>query len=385
MSETIARLAEIVLPPELGIKRDHIVPEAWRGPGHDARYDFHTLVYDNVYLPERGMVALFCPKLLNFRRLLARADIRLDGRRVRARRIRKFRRYDVVELPARICPVELSVEIDGWRAAVPVNPAEPGIFAGMNCLMTLSRNNALPWIRDWAEFHVREHGAEAVVFMDNGSDAYGLGDIAAALAEVSGLKAIRVLGANRPYGPVNGKKKPTKGKFLQAGVTNIARWRYFGAARAVLVNDIDELFIRRGAATIFDATVASRAGYLKVRGEWRLSMAPTGVRPRHRDHVLVPKSQEVCPAKYCVVPDGRLRNYSWGTHNLDRLWFSEKYASADFGYFHCRSISDLWKRDRGDRCALVERIDEDAVALFERVYGPDAGERAAQEAVCEAM
>lgn len=371
MPETRGLLASVVLPPELGIRRDHIVPESYRGEGYDARYDFFTLIYDAVYLPERGVVALFCPKLLNFAGVLRRADVRLDGARARIWpwNIRYHRRYDVVVLPVTGPVAELTLEIDGWRCALPVSVAEPEVFAGLNCLMTLSRNNALEWIHDWALFHAREHGAQAVVFMDNGSDAYGLEEVEAALASVPELRAIRVISAPAPYGPVGGRRKPTKAKYLQAGVTNIARWRYFGAARAVLVNDIDELFVKRGAQGIFDATVAAKGGYLKVRGTWRLANTPPGVLPRHRDHVLLPAEEEICPAKYCIVPGGPLRRYSWGTHNLDRLWFSDQYETEAFGYYHCRSISDLWKRDRAERSSADRGVDPEAVGVMERVFG----------------
>ena len=364
-SDTRASLSAIVLPEALG-RRDYVVPESWRAENFDARYDFHTLIYDAVYLPARGIVALFCPKLLNFAKLLARAEIRLDGARVRPGWIRRHRRYDVVPLPAKCQPAELSIDLGDWRAAVPVNPAEPEAFAGMNCLMTLSRNNALEWIHDWALFHARAHGARGIVFIDNGSDAYDLGAIEETLARVPGIERIRVLAANHPYGPVGGRRKPTKGKFLQAGVTNIARWRYFRAARAVLVNDIDELVVSPAGQSLFDATVAAPGGYLKVRGVWRLADLVPGVMPRHRDHIYPPAADEICPAKYCIVPNGPLRRYSWGTHALDRHWLSSRYETTDFRYFHCRSISDLWKRDRAERSNAHLDADPEAVALYAR-------------------
>jgi hypothetical protein len=152
-----------------------------------------------------------------------------------------------------------------------------------------------------------------------------------------------------PYGPVaRGTKRPTKAKFLQAGLTNLARDRFLGAARAVLVNDVDELVVRHGTATIFDATAASRGGFLKFRGAWRMAAPAGGGIPRHRDHWLVPQDGKLeCPTKYCAVPGGRLRRYSWGTHNLDRLWFSARHETTDFGYLHCRDISSRWKGARG--------------------------------------
>ena len=60
----------------------------------------------------------------------------------------------------------LSVGIDGWQEEVAVSPLGREAFAGRNCLVTLSRNNDLRWIRDWAAFHVREHGAEALLLFD---------------------------------------------------------------------------------------------------------------------------------------------------------------------------------------------------------------------------
>ena len=68
-------------------------------------------------------------------------------------------------------------------------------------LLTLSRNNDLRWIRDWVRFHVREHGADAVLFFDNGSTGYGPPEIEAALAGIGGVGRSVCVAAVFPYGP----------------------------------------------------------------------------------------------------------------------------------------------------------------------------------------
>jgi hypothetical protein len=176
-----------------------------------------------------------------------------------------------------------------------------------------------------------------------------------------------------PYGPVaKGTKRPTKAKFLQAGLTNLARVRFLAAARAVLVNDVDELVVRRAGPSVFDAAAASRAGFVKFRGIWRVAAPVPGRLPRHRDHWLIPADGNVdCPAKYCAVPGGRLRRYSWGTHNLDRLWMSRRHETEDFAYLHCRDISSRWKTSRPASAPGAE--DAEARALLARVLPDEAG------------
>jgi hypothetical protein len=377
VTAAIATLGSLILPEGGALRRDHIVPADQRGPGYDARYDFRTLVYDAVHLPEERVVRLFCPKLLNLEAVFRRGEVTLDGARVRPRRPRRHRRYDTVDLPARTPPSRLAVRFGDWSGETAVSAAEAA-FAGRNVLLTLSQNNALAWIRDWALFHVREHGADAIVFFDNASTEYRPEDVLATLASVPGLAEARVIAAPMPYGPVaSGTKRPTKAKFLQAGLTNLGRFRFLRQARAVLVNDVDELVVRCGARSIFDATAESRGGFLKFRGVWRMAAAE-GL-PRHRDHWLVPADGKIdCPAKYCAVPDGRLRRYSWGTHNLDRLWMSRRHETDAFGYLHCRDISSRWKTSRPSSDAGAE--DPEARALLARVLPDEAAPPVGAEA-----
>lgn len=369
----LARLATLVLPPEAGLRRDRIVADAEAGPDFDARYDFGTLVYDAAFLPAERAVALVCPKLLNLERVLREGEIRLDDRPARLRRIRRYRRYEVALLPADRAPAALSLAWGGWRVETATPPPEDSeAFAGRNCLMTLSRNNDLRWIRDWAAYHVAEHGADAVLFFDNGSTDYAPGDVLDTLAGIEGMRVVRVVSAPMPYGgfPLRGAR--SRALFLQTGLWNAARLRLLARARAVLNCDVDELVLRHGPRGVFDATAASWGGFLSFAGEWRAHRAPPDRLPLHRDHVRLPARPGGCPNKYCIVPGGRLRRFSWDVHNLIRLPFSRMFETREFGYLHLHGISTRWKSASSRRVLEAGEVDAPTSDLLRRHFGaPD--------------
>lgn len=354
----IETLASVVLPETF--RRAHVVPERRRAPGYDAGYDFHTLCYDAIAVP--GAVWLFAPKTNGFEPLL-RTGLTLDGRPARVTRIRRFERYDIVELPWTGPAPRLGVAAGGWQAEVQVTAADRGTFEGLNCLMTLSKNNDLAWIADWVRFHVAEHGAEAVLFYDNGSRDYGAAEVAETLAAIPGLKAVRVLSAPFLYGPQAKGRMKFRANFLQAALLNLSRWRFLAGARAVLQCDVDELIDRRGGAGIFDATVAARAQFVRVPGVWRFPDSG-GRMPRHRDHYLRGAEDKTCPPKYCIVPEGPMRGKSWATHGLHGVWFGKRFVREDYRFLHCYGISDFWKGRPQSAAEAAASVDPEARALL---------------------
>ncbi len=337
-----ARLATLALPDEAGIRRDHVIPAALRGPDFDARYDFRTLAYDAIHLPGRGVLTLVCPPLLNLAQVLRRGEILVDGQPVRPGRIRRRRRFDFVDLPCPNPPATLAVRFEGWQVETSIPEPAAAPFAGRNCLLTVSRDNALRWIGDWARFHVREQGADAVLFFDNGSTEYGPGDVLDALASVEGLAAVRVAPVPLPFGPIPRGGSRSRALFLQSALWNVARLRFLAGARAVLPCDVDELVTGRGGRSVFDAAVASRAGLVAFCGTWRAYESGEGL-PLHRDHDRLPLRARPCPRKYCVVPGRALGRLAWNTHSLVGLPFPGLFESPDFSYLHCHGISTRWK------------------------------------------
>lgn len=336
-------LSGLVLPESLGLRRDHVVADRYRPEGYDDRYDFRTLAYDAVYFPLEEKVRLFCPKLANFQALFGKARLGLDGAPVRSVRLRREERSDIVEIRAVSGATCLTITVGEWQGTLAVARADPAPFRGTNCLMTLSRNNDLVWIRDWAEFHVREHGANAVLFFDNGSTLYGAEEIDAVLRSVAGLRCVKVVRADFPFGPAGIKPHKFDANFLQRAMLNLARLRYLAEARSVLVCDVDELIWRGGETSIFDATVASRGGYLRIPGAWRFPGANGTGWVRHADHTLVDPVRSPCPPKYCIAPRGRLRGHVWATHRVAGLVWQSRHLAKDFGFLHCQGISDFWK------------------------------------------
>src|SRR5262249_35653329 len=84
--------------------------------------------------------------------------------------------------------------------SVLIRPRESGqqLFAGRRVVTTMSKDNPLDWIKDWARFNVRVHRADAVIIYDNGSTSYRCDDIRDALAGLEGLDRLLVVPWNYP-------------------------------------------------------------------------------------------------------------------------------------------------------------------------------------------
>lgn len=363
MDEPREALASIILPEALGLRRDRVVPERFRTEAFDPGYDFTTLVYDAACIEGRG-VWLFCPKLCNLERPLRRAVIEIDGAPARIRRIRRFERHDIVEIPCPTPARRMRLVLEGWESETEISPDESARFAGRNCLLTLSRNNELRWIRDWVVHHVRGHGADALLFYDNGSEAYGAAEIRAALAGIDGLAEIRILRVPFLYGPQASRRMKFTANFLQAALLNLARWRFLDRASAVLSCDVDEMVFGTGGRTIFEATRAARSGFVRFRGRWRYPDSAPGETPLHRDHYLRGPAESLCPPKYCIVPGGPMRGRAWATHSLRGTPFGRRFVTREFFFLHCFGISDFWKGRPLQRAREASDIDEEARRLL---------------------
>jgi hypothetical protein len=343
-----------------GFARTPPVPPAQHGEGFDAAFDASTLWYDAVRLGSR--IHLVCPKLLNLRPLLNDASLALDGRRLRLRRLVRFRRHDIALLDAPAGGDRLTLRAGRWEGASGVSPDQTDLFAGLNASVHISRNNDPRWIADWARFHVSAHGLQAMLLIDNGSDAYPPEAILEALAP-TGLARAVVLSAPQPYGPPRAKGRPGIAKFLQPAMLNLARLRFLARARAVLNADIDELvWYRRGS--IFDAAVASALGYVSFDGRWRLPASEAQPPFRHADHTRPRAGAKTCPTKYCLVPSGPIGRLSWDVHRPDWALLPSRRLLRDAGYWHCQAITTNWKgHDRLRARPALPEDPETAAAL----------------------
>ncbi|SNS16228.1 hypothetical protein [Tropicimonas sediminicola] len=321
------------------LRREVLVPEGARGEGFDAAYDWTTVWYDAVQRDRE--ILLVCPKLLNFKALIADGALKVDGQPARIARRESFRRHDIVRLRTGAPATRLSTSAGRWQGESGVSPDQSALFAGLNASLHISRDNRPEWIADWARFHIAEHGLEAMLVMDNASETYPPEAILDALAG-TGLKRAVVLRVPQPYGPVRQKKGGGGAKFLQPAMLNLARLRFLHRARAVLNVDLDELVWTR-AGSVFDATVASRFGFVTFEGRWRMPSLDAEPPFHHADHRFLRYKDAPCPTKYCLRPDGWRARIGWDVHRPETWLPTGALKRTDFGYWHCRGVTTNWK------------------------------------------
>lgn len=339
MSNThINHLASLSLDGS-GKRREPPIAVEDRPEGYDAAFDADTLWYDAVQVDDE--VHIVMPRLLNLRHAVNDGSLMLDGARAKPLGRRIGRRHEIQTLAAPNPASRASVRIGRWIGETAVHPDQSDLFAGLNASVQLNRNNDLRWIVDWARYHVSAHGLQAMLVVDNGSDAYPPEAILEALAPV-GLDQIVVLCAPLPYGPPRSGKTSAEGKYLQSGMLNVARLRFLRRARAVLVADIDELVWAK-SGSVFDAAARSFLGYVSFKGTWREPDPEAALPWTHGDHRFPGTFNGPCPTKYCIVPGGRLGRLSWDVHRPERALLPSRLTRRDLGYWHCRGVTTNWK------------------------------------------
>ena len=212
-------------------------------------YDSRTIFYDVFRCDDDRKVVAIGPPPVNLRNELEKLRITCGGRMIPHRK-REYRRLCVLELtcdqtanagknlPLRFSFPSFDVEIE-----VPPHPLSAPAEAHHLGLMTLQRNNPLPWILDWCRWHHRLHGVSRLVLYDNASDNHD--DLAAALARMDETVDIVLVDWPFPYGP----RWSPKNQFCQTGAQNHYRLR-FGSADAWCLNlDIDECLVVSGKKT----------------------------------------------------------------------------------------------------------------------------------------
>ena len=350
-------LSSVTLDPASGLKREAARAEQMQLPDYAAKYDWDTLFYD-VYRAGQRIVFQGPPFLNLLEPLKQSAPLKgaFGFPRFAARHYGQKKRG---EIWLRSDADQVEIEGPLGRYAINVQPDMADVFAGRRVITTLSKDNDLRWIADWVRFYARIHGADGVLFYDNGSTAYDMAELQATLEEATegAFPAVAVSWPFR-YGPqggmagaVNGVEADWDSDFCQTGSLQHARHRFLRRALSVLNVDIDELVLDDGGETsIFAATEASRSGFLKFPGRWIGTHAEPPARRetcRHADFVHRDLPDEaVCPPKYCLVPGraDRLAD-SWSVHNLFGA-AANRQLSRRFSYRHMRGITNSWKEDR---------------------------------------
>jgi len=276
--------------------------------------------------------------------------------------------------------VRLTVAEQSFELAVQPNHAAD--FAGRKVLFTMSKDNDLAWIAEWARWHQRLHGTDAVVLFDNGSSRYGTGEIENTLLGVPGIDKVVVLRWPYAYGMTDPalRVNPFYILFLQVSSMSVALRRFAPAAAGLLNCDIDELVSTPSGTTIYELCERSRQGLVAMRGRFMEAEADAGVAAGQRTHrhytsyLADPKRAASRPSKWILDPR-RPWVRSLAVHPYmhwieRRPWFA-KTMPTDVFYRHFRGINTNWKQPRTQaRHASSDELVQDAE--FARLVIADA-------------
>lgn len=373
------------LAPATGILREPPRPPELRNADYSGSFDWDTVFYD-VYRSGRHVVFQGPPFLNLLDHLKSAVPFKraFGFPRFCARHYGQCKRG---EIWLRSDADHFTIDSALGHFAITVQPDMADRFARRRVVTTISKNNDLRWLADWVRFYVRIHGADGILLYDNGSTAYSLSELQATLDEAGeGMPALAVSWPF-PFGPqggfvggMNGKQAPWDSDFCQIGSLQHARFRFLSRARSVLNVDIDEMVLGENGGSIFAATEASPASFIKFPGRWITTYAPAGADRetcRHADFTHHEKGGPLsCPPKWCVVPGrGDKRADSWSIHNLFGAR-GNKSVSDDWHFRHKRGITTSWKEKRwrmNDATCASELEQDQLLAHAYRAAGLEHG------------
>lgn len=342
---SVHTLSSLILPADAGYRRDAPKRTVIKADRFWDRYDSRTLIYDCYFDADLRTLTFLLPRSFNFADLIKRAVFRADGQILPKPKWRKWRHHETLTFKAVQAPQSVTIQINDMTLTAPVNTVDRGLD-GLNTIYTLSRDNDLKWISDWVQFHVTHHDLQAVVLFDNGSTAYDPTEIDVLLSSITGIKAVRVIKADLPHGPLNSDcAHRSEAKFLQVAMLNLARDRFMARSRAMLHLDIDEMLVSTTGENIFDATVNDRWGHLTFPGIWHYP-SPATADVTHGSHRHIRAGDTLCPTKFALNPQGIFGRAALQVHSLERINRKFRFAPARFWFMHCHGISTSWKYAR---------------------------------------
>lgn len=348
---SVASLSPIVIPQASQFRR-RVRENVAKGDPTDLRgYDYKTLFYDVYRLDD--VVHLSGPPLLNLQKLFKPDSMSIDGAPVSPK-------FDHIKRTQRSC-VEvdrsaktLSISTAAITASVTIQDAEVSAFGDRNVIITMSKDNSLQWIRDWANFYAVHHDVSGVLIYDNGSTIYTPQELLTALSDVPGIDAVIVVPWLFPYGP-QAAGIGAYGNFSQASMFEHARRRFLSLAKTVINADVDELALTSNGGTIPDSVSRSPSGAVIYCGRWiePYSLAPATREPVFTDFKFYDKTDERCKPKWALQPARIPYNIQWRTHWLEGL---SKDPSDEIIHRHFRGITTAWLYKRHANKPFSEKV-----------------------------
>ena len=349
-------LGQISLPLDAEIVREQPRPEHLRQTSYDEEFDFHTLFYDTFLMANSSHVRLVGPLLFNLKPYVEEGNVSVvEGSENGSPKLVEYKltsrqknhRLDLFfDGSAMGCILEFDFGALG-KYRVKINQNDGDLFSARRVVFTMFKYEPLTWLKDWAEFNVKYHGADALLIYHNNSVHYNTTEIAEALSEVEDLKCIVVVHWPYKYGPGANGTGRWDSTFCQLGMFEQAQARYLASAKSVLNGDIDELVITEGHVSLFDMAENSKDGYLPFGG---VAIAGLDVEPeakiavRHRDFTALADTPHggAVGRKWVLLPHVCHSDNLWLIHGVKRLPFDEG-LSEKVTLCHFMGISTNWK------------------------------------------
>jgi tetratricopeptide (TPR) repeat protein len=329
-------------------------PLSLRHLDYEDNFDFTTIFYDCFWDHTGGAIILIGPPLANLETDLDLAIVACPSMvECKATLRHVFLGCQVVVRPP-LGTTGLIIRTRTRETFIAPQPNLCDLFRDRRAIVTLSRNNNLVWIRDWAQFNQRYHGCNGVLIYDNDSNEYCIDDIYDHLQDLGQDMQIVVLAWPFKYGVPDWRLPISYGLadslYCQTGMLEHARHRYLAHARSILNTDIDELVITEGESSIFELVEHSTTGLLILDGVW-VENYPSGRNgalrepPRHRDFACVSTAEQVgCESKWAVVPARVPHAAQWHIHRIFGMPPSESRQVAALRHF--KAINTAWTVDR---------------------------------------
>ncbi len=244
-------------------------------------FEDRALIYDCFWHEDESRILLVCPPPGNLEPHWQEAKfIALPSRTPLEAAFHDVRSTMTVSLTG--APEDtgkILMEFAGEEFIFDVQPNLSGLFENARVLFTMSQNNPLAWIAEWARFHQVMHGADAVILFDNGSSAYAPEQLEQTLAKVPGIKKVLVISWPYKYGPHDPGVIFHRfwANFLQVSSFTVVLRRLAGRAYGLLNVDIDELAGPVAGTDVFELARQSPDGLYRMLGNWVESIIEPGV------------------------------------------------------------------------------------------------------------
>lgn len=353
-------LASVTLSSDARIVREPIRPMEQRQPNFDERYDRNTIFFDGFIIGGGAKIRFVGPPFLNLDPYMRDARVRVldpaTGQDIAVQGMRFVEKKKVTLLTVRlarrideaVCELDLG-DLGQFRVVVKQAPTE--VFAGKRVLFTLFKYEPLEWLYDWAEFHIRYHGVNALVVNHNDCPHATTEEIMSVLEPLEGLDVLTVVEWSFPYGPAPHNESGWDSTYCQVGLFAQLRDKYFTDAEGVLNADIDELIITEDHLSVFDLLANDPIGYIRISGCW-ISSNKVGpnhtpyAERRHRHYAYVSDSEiDDFNSKWAIRPSAIPPKHQWRTHAITD-YRSSKDLRRQTMLCHFRDINTNWKEPR---------------------------------------